>query len=191
MYSACGSPARLREQHSRSQADPPACPPAADRAPCAGFPPRSMLGLGTNIPNAEGLPKMDAEGKIPKDLGEKYGQMILDADGFAQVYPGARWEGGPGRWQAGGSSSSSSAVWAMRQESQCGPCLGCAAAPPALSPPAQPPPTLWPLPFSPCRAQVPDCGGAAPAGLCRGHDGRRCERCPRAQARRRRYRRVR
>jgi len=46
-----------------------------------------MLGLGTNIPDAAGLPTMDADGKIPKDLGKKYGKMILDADGFAQVYP--------------------------------------------------------------------------------------------------------
>jgi len=30
---------------------------------------------------------MDADGKIPKDLGKKYGKMILEADGFAQVYP--------------------------------------------------------------------------------------------------------
>lgn len=46
-----------------------------------------ILGLGTNIPDASGLPTMDAEGKIPKDLGEKYGRMIIEADGFAQVYP--------------------------------------------------------------------------------------------------------
>jgi H+-transporting ATPase len=44
-----------------------------------------MLGLGTNIPDATGLPTMDADGKIPKDLGKKYGKMILEADGFAQV----------------------------------------------------------------------------------------------------------
>ncbi len=44
-----------------------------------------MLGLGVNIPNADGLPKFDADGKVPSNLGEKYGQMILDADGFAQV----------------------------------------------------------------------------------------------------------
>lgn len=44
-----------------------------------------MLGLGTNIPDAAGLPTMDADGKIPKDLGKKYGKMILEADGFAQV----------------------------------------------------------------------------------------------------------
>lgn len=44
-----------------------------------------MLGLGTNIPDAAGLPTMDADGKVPKDLGKKYGKMILEADGFAQV----------------------------------------------------------------------------------------------------------
>jgi hypothetical protein len=44
-----------------------------------------QLGLGTNIPDAANLPTMDADGKIPKDLGKKYGKMILDADGFAQV----------------------------------------------------------------------------------------------------------
>ena len=46
-----------------------------------------QLGLGTNIPDAANLPTMDADGKIPKDLGKKYGKMILEADGFAQVYP--------------------------------------------------------------------------------------------------------
>lgn len=45
------------------------------------------LGMGDNIKNAKGLPTMAADGTIPKDLGEKYGQMILEADGFAQVYP--------------------------------------------------------------------------------------------------------
>ncbi|KAL4448940.1 hypothetical protein ABPG77_007657 [Micractinium sp. CCAP 211/92] len=45
-----------------------------------------ILGLGTNIPDATGLPKLDEEGKIPKDL-HKYAQMIVEADGFAQVYP--------------------------------------------------------------------------------------------------------
>lgn len=46
-----------------------------------------ILGLGTSIPDAAGLPAMAADGTIPKDLGEKYGKMILEADGFAQVYP--------------------------------------------------------------------------------------------------------
>ena len=43
------------------------------------------LGLGTNIQDANGLPTLDADGKVPKDLGKKYGKMILEADGFAQV----------------------------------------------------------------------------------------------------------
>jgi H+-transporting ATPase len=45
------------------------------------------LGLGTNIKGAQGLPDMDPTGKVPKDLGTKYGKMIAAADGFAQVYP--------------------------------------------------------------------------------------------------------
>jgi hypothetical protein len=44
-----------------------------------------QLGLGTNIPDAANLPTMDADGKIPKDLGKNYGKMILESDGFAQV----------------------------------------------------------------------------------------------------------
>ncbi len=46
------------------------------------------LGMGTVIQDAAGLPSLDADGKIPKDLGKKYGKMILDADGFAQVSTG-------------------------------------------------------------------------------------------------------
>ena len=44
-----------------------------------------ILGMGTNIQDARGLPSMDADGKCPKDLAEKYGEMIMAADGFAQV----------------------------------------------------------------------------------------------------------
>lgn len=43
------------------------------------------LGLGVNIQDAAGLPNLDADGKVPKDLGKRYGKMILEADGFAQV----------------------------------------------------------------------------------------------------------
>jgi H+-transporting ATPase len=46
-----------------------------------------ILGLGTNIPDAAGLPELDENGKAPADLKEKYGNMILEADGFAQVFP--------------------------------------------------------------------------------------------------------
>ena len=45
-----------------------------------------QLGIGTNILNAVGLPSLDAEGKPPKDL-DKYAPMIIEADGFAQVFP--------------------------------------------------------------------------------------------------------
>ncbi|GBG79770.1 P-type H[+]-ATPase [Chara braunii] len=46
-----------------------------------------QLGLGTSIRGVQGLPSLGADGKVPKDLGEKYGQMILSCDGFAQVFP--------------------------------------------------------------------------------------------------------
>lgn len=52
-----------------------------------------MLGMGTNIKDAKGLPSMDADGKIPKDLGKNFGQLILEADGFGQVR-----EGGGEEW---------------------------------------------------------------------------------------------
>lgn len=47
-----------------------------------------MLGMSTNIKDAKGLPSMDADGKIPKDLGKNFGEIILDADGFGQVRRG-------------------------------------------------------------------------------------------------------
>lgn len=43
------------------------------------------LGLGANIQDAAGLPSLDADGKVPKNLGKQYGAMIMAADGFAQV----------------------------------------------------------------------------------------------------------
>ena len=43
--------------------------------------------MGTNIQGANKLPSFDASEGIPKDLAEKYGDMILEADGFAQVFP--------------------------------------------------------------------------------------------------------
>eukprot|EP00244_Chara_vulgaris_P014500 TRINITY_DN90_c0_g1_i1.p1 TRINITY_DN90_c0_g1~~TRINITY_DN90_c0_g1_i1.p1 ORF type:complete len:986 (-),score=224.87 TRINITY_DN90_c0_g1_i1:2450-5407(-) len=45
------------------------------------------LGLGTSIRGVQGLPSLGADNKIPKDLGKNYGRMILDCDGFAQVFP--------------------------------------------------------------------------------------------------------
>jgi H+-transporting ATPase len=44
-----------------------------------------MLGLGTNIQSAEGLPKVNVNEPMPDDIGDKYGQQVLAADGFAQV----------------------------------------------------------------------------------------------------------
>ncbi|KXZ56375.1 hypothetical protein GPECTOR_1g332 [Gonium pectorale] len=50
-----------------------------------------VLGMGTNIHDSKDLPTMDAKdinkGQATKDLGKKYGKMIMEADGFAQVYP--------------------------------------------------------------------------------------------------------
>lgn len=46
-----------------------------------------MLGMGTNIKDATGLPSMDADGKIPKDLVKNHAKNFMEADGFAQVYP--------------------------------------------------------------------------------------------------------
>jgi H+-transporting ATPase len=47
-----------------------------------------MLELGENIENADALPLLDPETKQkPKDLGANYGDFILRADGFAQVFP--------------------------------------------------------------------------------------------------------
>jgi len=65
---------------------PPSPTPTGDHQVIAKETAR-QLSLGTNIPDAANLPTMDADGKIPKDLGKKYGKMILEADGFAQVYP--------------------------------------------------------------------------------------------------------
>ncbi|KAG2442954.1 hypothetical protein HXX76_003029 [Chlamydomonas incerta] len=46
-----------------------------------------VLGLGTNIEDPTHLPTVDADGKPPKDLGQRYGRIIMEADGFAQVFP--------------------------------------------------------------------------------------------------------
>jgi len=45
-----------------------------------------QLGLGTNILNADGLPSLEEGGKAPKDL-YKIAPLIMEADGFAQVFP--------------------------------------------------------------------------------------------------------
>ena len=46
-----------------------------------------VLGMGTNISTTEGLPSMNADGSVPNDLHKTHGPMILEADGFAQVFP--------------------------------------------------------------------------------------------------------
>ena len=46
------------------------------------------LNLGSNILNAEGLPSLDPKTKLkPLNLASDYGELILTADGFAQVFP--------------------------------------------------------------------------------------------------------
>jgi hypothetical protein len=44
-----------------------------------------MLGMNTNIKDSKGLPSMGSDGKVPKDLAKNFGQMIMEADGFAQA----------------------------------------------------------------------------------------------------------
>ena len=46
-----------------------------------------MLEMGNNILDASGLPVLEGGRKVPKDLVEKYGNLIRPADGFAQVFP--------------------------------------------------------------------------------------------------------
>ena len=46
------------------------------------------LSLGHRIQSAEGLPNLDPKTKQkPANLSSQYGDLILDADGFAQVFP--------------------------------------------------------------------------------------------------------
>jgi len=45
-----------------------------------------MLGMGTNIKSSRGLPSLEKDGKVPT-LDPEFVQMILEADGFAEVYP--------------------------------------------------------------------------------------------------------
>ena len=47
-----------------------------------------VLGMGTRIRSAEGLPLLDEETKEkPDNLSEEFGDICLAADGFAQVFP--------------------------------------------------------------------------------------------------------
>jgi tetratricopeptide (TPR) repeat protein len=43
------------------------------------------LGLGTNIQKADQLPAFNANQEVPQTLGQDYGEMIEQADGFAQA----------------------------------------------------------------------------------------------------------
>lgn len=45
-----------------------------------------QLGIGANILSAAGLPGLGPDGKPPPDL-LSYAPSIIDADGFAQVFP--------------------------------------------------------------------------------------------------------
>jgi H+-transporting ATPase len=45
-----------------------------------------VLGMGTNIATTEGLPCMGPNGELPKDL-HTFAGKIIEADGFAQVFP--------------------------------------------------------------------------------------------------------
>lgn len=46
------------------------------------------LDMGTNIQSASGLPLLDQDTKKkPDGLSEKFGELIFNADGFAQVFP--------------------------------------------------------------------------------------------------------
>ena len=46
------------------------------------------LAMGDKIFSSENLPMLDPETKQkPPDLGKTYGNMVLAADGFAQMFP--------------------------------------------------------------------------------------------------------
>ena len=46
------------------------------------------LAMGDKILSSENLPMLDPETKQkPPDLGKTYGNMVLAADGFAQMFP--------------------------------------------------------------------------------------------------------
>lgn len=46
-----------------------------------------MLDLDPNILTADRLPHLDNPNELPDDMGEKYGDMMLQVGGFAQVFP--------------------------------------------------------------------------------------------------------
>jgi H+-transporting ATPase len=46
-----------------------------------------QLGMGTEILKADSLPTLDTSKPMPKTLGDDYGEMIENVNGFAQVFP--------------------------------------------------------------------------------------------------------
>ncbi|KNC79871.1 hypothetical protein SARC_07756 [Sphaeroforma arctica JP610] len=46
-----------------------------------------QLGMGTNVQGIDGIPPLDENGDPLKDLGKILGDRILEADGFAEVFP--------------------------------------------------------------------------------------------------------
>ena len=46
-----------------------------------------VLGMGTNILKADVLPMVDTKEQLPKTIGDDYGEMIENVNGFAQVFP--------------------------------------------------------------------------------------------------------
>lgn len=46
-----------------------------------------VVGVQHHFRDARDLPSLDADGKAPKNLAEDYGELIMQADGFAQVRP--------------------------------------------------------------------------------------------------------
>lgn len=46
-----------------------------------------QLGMGTKVGNTEGIPPLQENGQPPKDAGRILGSVILETDGFAEVFP--------------------------------------------------------------------------------------------------------
>lgn len=46
-----------------------------------------VLGMGSKLYDADGLPVLLADGSVPDNLVKKYGSKIISADGFASVFP--------------------------------------------------------------------------------------------------------
>lgn len=46
-----------------------------------------VLGMGTEIHDSAGLPNLEASGAKPANLSAEYGNYVLNANGFAEVFP--------------------------------------------------------------------------------------------------------